>query len=156
MNSKVNEQTRMYHAIKLAQEPIRAIPDPNDEEAEEMRKTKLNNFEARKNFDKDQEDYKFFEQVKHQKIHSILEADRIRRLSANYDGLNQSYTSVGDKNLLSAFKINLKTKTKEDYILPKREISEFKSDPESARRDISAAYAQPASKISVLSGFMVR
>lgn len=145
----------MHNAVRLAQEPIRADNSELDDEEQAIRKT-LIKFESRKNFDKQEDDHKFFEQEKQKKINAVLQNDKFRHLNITNDGVNQSYISAGDRNPLEAFRIDLKAKKQEDYVMPATQILPSTIDPESARRDISKAYAQPASKISALSGFMVK
>lgn len=143
----------MHHTVRLTQEPVRPDLDENEENKDSV----LHKFESRKNFDKLDDDNKFFEQVKHRQIEHVLVEDRLRHIAViAQDELNHSYVSNSARNPLDAFKIDLKIKQREDYVKSNAQILPAQADYESTRREVSISYSKPAEKLSVLKGFMVQ
>lgn len=146
---------RTYSAAKQSTRPVVY----NSVELEELdKKRKIDLFEARKNYDKLEEDYKFFEKEKHLMIQHVLMEDPLRQVSHN-NLMNQSFQSVnsnyGEKNLLGAFKRGIKPAPKQDYIQPTEKLDPLVKE-DMAKRAISDVYNQQTDKITALKNFMVR
>lgn len=140
----------MNNAIRLKQEPIRIELD------DQPRETLLSNYEARKDFGKEEDDYKFFEKEKHLKIDTILQAEKYRQISHNYpDAMNNSFSSNHGKTLLQNFRINPKEPAT-TAISPAVKITQASGDAESGRRAVMEVYSKRTDKIDNLKGFMVR
>lgn len=139
---------RTYAAAKQQEKPVVY----NAIELEEInKKSLLDTFENRKNFDKLEDDCKFFEKEKHLMIQHVLLEDQYRQVSHN--NLNQSFT-IGDKHLLNNFKSGANKVQKQEFI-QQTDIVDPSVHEEMTKRSIAEVYNSRADKISALKNFMV-
>lgn len=130
----------------------------NAVEMEELsRKTKLDEFEARKQFDKMDEDLHFFEKEKKLRIQNVMMDDHVRR-GERSNQLNHSHQSAqpnfGDGNLLAGFKQQVRPQQQQDF-MNSVDIIDPALKEEMLKKDISEVYSKRPQKISALKSFMV-
>ena len=145
---------RTYIASKNSATPI-VLNSVELEEAE--RKKKLGEFEARIDFEKLEENNKFFEKEKQRMIQQVMMEDQLRH-AIQGGNLNQSYQSAysnyGDKTFLANFQYANKPVQKQEMVQPLESIDPALKE-DMTRRSLSEVYNQRADKISSLKAFMV-